>query len=414
MPIDLLMNIERFIAFRIIKGKTGNKNKLSGPLYRISVLAIALSIAVMIISLAVLDGFQHEITNKVIGFGAHIQLSKYDNNNSFEPQPISVNEEYLDQLSKIDGVTKRSLYAIKAGIIKTSDEMEGVILKGVGKDFENTFFEKNLVAGKMFKVKSKLKNDSILISKNIAQKLHFKVNDKVIVYFIQNPARVRKFIVAGIYNTGLEDFDNKYLLCDVRHIQKLNNWDSTQFAGIEVSINDFNKLDAITAQINEIIPTDWLASSIREQFPQLFDWLRLQDINVQVILILMTLVATVNIVTALIILILESTRLIGILKALGMSNKQLQKIFLYQIAVIVGKGLFYGNVTAITLCLLQYKLHFLSLDETSYYISYVPIQMNWVLVLMVNVSTFVVCTISLLIPSGIVAKIAPVKAIRYK
>lgn len=409
----MILNIERFIAFRLIKGKAGSNNKLSAPLYRISILAIALSVAVMIISLAVLDGFQHEITGKVIGFGAHIQLNKYDNNNSFEPQPISVGEKYLNQLKQVPGVTKTSLYAIKAGIIKTSDEMEGVILKGVGKDFEGTFFKNHLVSGKLFNLSTKSKNDSILISKNLAQKLNLKVNNKVLVYFIQNPARVRKFIVAGIYNTGLEDFDNKYLLCDVRHIQKLNNWDSTQFAGVEISINDFKKLDDITAQINEIIPADWLANSIREQFPQLFDWLRLQDINVQVIIILMTLVAIVNMITALIILILENTRLIGILKAIGMNNSGLQKIFLYHVAAIVGKGLLYGNLSALALCFLQYKFHFLKLDETSYYISYIPIQLNWSLILLVNLSTFLICTIALLFPSRLVAKISPVKAIRY-
>jgi lipoprotein-releasing system permease protein len=281
------LNLERFIAFRLIRGKTENKNKLSAPLYRISTLAIALSVAVMIISLAVLEGFQQEITSKVIGFGSHIQLSKYDNNNSFEPQPINVSAAFLSEVNKIPGVSKTSVYAIKAGILKTENEMEGVILKGVGQSFEDSFFKKHLVSGKIFNAKSKIKNDSILISKQLANKFNFKVHDKVIVYFIQNPARVRKFVIAGIYNTGLEDFDNKYLLCDARHIQKLNNWDSTQFAGVEVSIEDFKKLDLITAQINEIIPTDWLASNIREQFPQLFDWLRLQDINVQVIIILM-------------------------------------------------------------------------------------------------------------------------------
>ena len=367
----------------------------------------------MIISLAVLEGFQHEITSKVIGFGAHIQLTKYDNNNSFEPQPIKVKESYINQINKIEGVTKTSLYAIKAGIMKTDDEMEGVILKGVGPGFEGSFFNENLVAGKLFNAESKIKNDSILISKSIASKFNFKVNDKVIVYFIQNPARVRKLIISGIYNSGLEDFDNKYLICDVRHIQKLNNWDSTQYAGVEVSINDFKKLELITAQINEIIPTDWLASSIREQFPQLFDWLRLQDINVQVIIILMTLVAIVNIVTALIILILENTRLIGILKALGMNNQQLQKVFLYQVGAIVGKGLLYGNVSALILCVLQLQFHFVTLDETSYYISHVPVKLNLWLIILVNFTTFIVCTIALLVPSRLVAKISPLKAIRY-
>jgi lipoprotein-releasing system permease protein len=407
------LNLERFIAFRLIRGKTENKNKLSAPLYRISTLAIALSVAVMIISLAVLEGFQQEITSKVIGFGSHIQLSKYDNNNSFEPQPINVSAAFLSEVNKIPGVSKTSVYAIKAGILKTENEMEGVILKGVGQSFEDSFFKKHLVSGKIFNAKSKIKNDSILISKQLANKFNFKVYDKVIVYFIQNPARVRKFVIAGIYNTGLEDFDNKYLLCDARHIQKLNNWDSTQFAGVEVSIEDFKKLDLITAQINEIIPTDWLASNIREQFPQLFDWLRLQDINVQVIIILMTLVAIVNMVTALIILILENTRLIGILKALGMSNIQLQKMFLYQVGVIVGKGLLYGNISALTLCILQSKFHFVKLDETSYYISHVPIQLNLWLIVLINLSTFIICSIALIVPSKLVTKISPLKAIRY-
>lgn len=407
------MKLERFIAFRLIRGKASKKNKLSGPLYRISILAISISVAVMIVSLAVLDGFQNEIISKVIGFGAHIQLSKYDNNNSFEPQPIDVNEAYLNGIKKIQGVDKVSMYAIKAGIVKTENQMEGVILKGVDTNFESTFFKKNLIAGKIFTLSKNNKNDSIIISKRLAEKLHFKLNQKVIIYFIQNPARVRRFIIAGIYNTGLEDFDNKYLLCDARHIQRLNNWDSTQFAGIEVAVKDFNKIEIITDKINEIIPNDWIASSLRDQFPQLFDWLKLQDINVQVILILMTLVAIVNMATALIILILENTRLIGVLKALGMNNFQLQKVFLFQIVAIVGKGLLYGNIVALSLCALQIKFHFIKLDETSYYISYVPIQLSFYAVLLVNLGTFIICTLALLIPSKLIAKISPVKAIRY-
>jgi lipoprotein-releasing system permease protein len=407
------LNVERFIALRLIKGKVGKKNKLSAPLYRISILAIALSIGVMIISLSVLNGFKREITSKVIGFGAHIQLSKYDNNNSFEPQPIDVKPAQLEGIKQVQGIKNCSMFAIKAGIIKTDAEMEGTILKGVGRDFDASFFKKSLVAGNLFNPKTVSKNDSVIISKNLAAKLNFKLNDKIWVYFIQNPARVRKFIVAGIYNTGLEDFDNRYMICDVRHIQKLNNWDSTQFAGIEVSINDFSMLDEITAIINNHIPSDWLASSIKEQFPQLFDWLRLQDINVQVIMVLMILVAVVNMITALIILILENTRLIGILKALGMNNKQVQKIFLYQISVIVGKGLLYGNTIAIVLCLLQSKLHFIKLDETSYYIDHVPVHLNWALILLINVATFVICTLALLIPLRLITRISPVKAIRY-
>ncbi|MCC6251598.1 MAG: ABC transporter permease [Bacteroidia bacterium] len=407
------MNIERFIAFRLIKGSSKNKKQLSTPLYRISVLAIALSVAVMIIAIAVLDGFQYQITTKVIGFGSHIQLSKYDNNNSFEAQPITVTPQYLNQVEQLPNISKITPYGIKAGIIKTDNEMEGVILKGVSSGFDPTFFKNHLVEGTVFRLNNINRNDSILVSKKIADKLNIHTGNKVVVYFIQNPARVRKFTVSGIYNTGLEDFDNRFLLCDVKHIQKLNNWDSTQFAGIEISIFDFNKLENTTNEINEIIPTDWVASSIKEQFPQLFDWMKLQDINVQVIIILMTLVAIVNMVSALIILILENTQLIGMLKALGMNNNQLRKIFLYQAGNIIGKGLLYGNIFALTLCFLQYHFHWIKLDEASYYIAYIPIRIKWWYILIINLSTFFICIIALLIPSRLISRISPLRAIRF-
>ena len=407
------MNLPQFIALRLIKSKRSKKSNLSGPLYRISILAIALSIGVMIISVAVLNGFQDEITNKVIGFGAHIQLSNYDNNNSLEPQPIDFDAKQIAAIRSIDGIKTVSPYGLKAGIVKTDTEMEGVVLKGINKNYDTQFFEKHLTQGKLFSLKDTVKSDSILISSKIAATLNFKVNDKVVIYFIQNPARVRKFVISGIYSTGLEDFDSKYILCDVRHIQKLNNWDSTQYAGVDIAIQNFKQLDYLTEEVNAAIPPDLLASNIKEQFPQLFDWLKLQDINVQVIIILMTLVAIVNMITALIILILENTRLIGILKALGMNNFNLRKVFLYQAGALIGKGLLWGNLCALTLCALQYYFHFVTLDESSYYMAFVPIKLlplHWVLI---NVGTLFICTLALLIPSGLVAKISPVKAIRY-
>ncbi len=408
------VNLERFIAFRLIKRRSANKSRLAAPLYRIATLAIIISMVVMIVALSVLNGFQHEITSKVIGFGAHIQLSSYDNNNSLEPQPIKPDKKYLEKIRHINGVIGTTLYALKAGIIKTDDEMEGSVLKGVDGQFNQSFFNRYLSSGRLPNYSTSFKNDSILISKKIADKLNFKVNDPVVVYFIQNPPRVRKFFVSGIYNTGLEDFDNKYIICDVRHIQKLNNWDSTLFAGVEISINDLRQLDEITEKINAQIPTNWGASSIRELFPQLFDWLKLQDINVQVIITLMALVASVNMITALIILILENTRLIGVLKALGMSNGSLRKIFLIQAGAIVGKGILYGNLIGLSLCYIQYYFHWVKLDEASYYISYVPVKINWLFIFLANVGTFLVCILAMIVPSRLLAKISPLKAIRFQ
>jgi lipoprotein-releasing system permease protein len=270
-----------------------------------------------------------------------------------------------------------------------------------------------LVSGTSFKIDPKHTADSILISQKIADKMQFKTGDKLLMYFIQQPPRVRKFIVAGIYNTGLEDFDAKYLIGDIKQIKKLNNWDSSLVAGFEITVDDFKQVEKITDEVNELVEVNVLAKSIREQFPQLFDWLKLQDVNVEVILILMLLVAMVNMVSALIILILENTKLIGIFKALGSTNWQLRKIFLYQASHLIGKGLLYGNIAALSLCFLQSYFHFIKLDETSYYIAYVPIKIDLFYFFLINFGTLFLCTLVLLIPSALIAKVSPSKAIRF-
>ncbi|MBL0048428.1 MAG: ABC transporter permease [Bacteroidetes bacterium] len=407
------MNTELFIARKILFQKNGKGTAQSKPIVNIAVWAIALGVAVMIISVAVLTGFQKQITEKVIGFGGHIQISNFNNNNSFEPNPIDSDKIKLSELKSILGVKHTQIFATKAGIIKTDEAIEGVVLKGITKDYDLTFFNQNLQSGKAITFADSGKTDDILISKKIADKLKFKSGDNLWMYFVQQPPRMRKFKVCGIYESGLEDFDDKYVLCDLQHIQKLNDWNPNQMGGMEISVTNFNELDKVGNLVYSKIGYDLDSKTIREQYPQLFDWLDLQNINVVVILVMMIAVGAINMITALLILILERTNMIGMLKALGANNNSLRKIFLYQAVFLIGKGLLWGNIIGLGLCLLQLKFGFAHLDQASYYVALVPIHLDWMYILGLNIGTLVVCSLILILPSYLVTRISPVKAIRF-
>ncbi len=407
------MNTELFIARRILFQKNSTGAAQSKPIVNIAVWAIALGVAVMIISVAVLTGFQKQITEKVIGFGGHIQISNFNNNNSFEANPIDSEKIKLSELKSIPGVKHMQIFATKAGIIKTEEAIEGVVLKGITKDYDLTFFNQNLQSGKAITFADSGKTDDILISKKIADKLKFKSGDNLWMYFVQQPPRMRKFKVCGIYESGLEDFDDKYVLCDLQHIQKLNDWKPNQMGGMEISVSNFKELDKVGNLVYSKIGYDLDSKTIREQYPQLFDWLDLQNINVVVILVMMIAVGAINMITALLILILERTNMIGMLKALGANNDSLRKIFLYQAVFLIGKGLLWGNVIGLGLCLLQLKFGFAHLDQASYYVALVPIQLDWMYILALNMGTLVVCSLILILPSYLVTRISPVKAIRF-
>ena len=407
------MNVEYFIAKRLFTAKEKN-NRYTKPILRIAILAIALSVAVMLLSITVLTGFKNEISNKIIGFGSHITITNFTDNQSYESEPIELNQEFYPSITQQQGIKHIQTFATKAGIIKTEDEILGMVLKGIGSDFDPSFFEKNLVVGEAPTYNDTLTSRKVMISKSVADILQLKLGEKLIMYFVEQPPRVRKFIIAGIYETGFGDFDDLIVMADIRHIQKLNGWERNQVGGFEILIDNFDQLDEITAKVYEQIPYNLNAQSIKEQNPQLFDWLDLQDINVRVILILMLIVGGVNMITALLILILERTKLVGILKALGATNWSVRKVFLYNAVYLILKGLFWGNIIGLGIALLQQKFQFISLDPNIYYMITVPINFNFMHILWLNLGTLLICWLILIIPSIIITKITPVKAIRFE
>ena len=407
------MNTEYFIVKRLIGAKEGN-NSLSRPIIRIAILAIALSVAVMIISIGVVKGFKKDISDKVIGFGSHIQITAFSDNNSYETSAISKNQDFYPSIETKSGIKHIEVFATKAGIIKTKEEIHGVILKGVDTDFDWTFFRENLIAGEVLSLNDSTTTNSLMISENMANSLQLEVADNLIMYFVQEPPRARKFEVSGIYNTDLEEFDELYVLGDIKQIQKLNAWEKDLVGGFALTINDFEELEKQTQMVYEKIPYNLNAQSTKELNPEIFDWLKLQDINVNVVIILMLIVAVINIITVLLILILERTKLIGILKAIGQTNWSIRKVFLYNATYMIIKGLFWGNLLGISVSLLQKKLHVISLDPATYYMESVPIHLLLSDILILNLGVIITCFFMLIFPTYLITKITPIKAIRFE
>lgn len=407
------MNTEFFIARRIVKNSQAN---FSAPIVRIAIISIALGLAVMIISLAIVSGFQKQIRNKVIGFGSHIRITKFDSNKSYEAMPISKTQDFYPGIEKTKGIKSIQVFALKAGIIKTKDQIQGVVFKGIGSDFDWSFFEDKIEEGKKFSVSDTTKSNKVMISRQLASLLKLKLGDDLRMYFIienELQPRGRKFEISGIYKTGLEEFDMLYVIGDIGHIQKLNQWDKDQVGGFEIFIDDFDDLDIIRDIVYNTIPYDLNCNSIQDLHPEIFDWLELQDMNVIIILILMLLVASITMISTLLILILDRTYMIGVLKALGSRDSAIRKIFLYNAIYIIGRGLLWGNIFAIALCLLQYHFGIINLNQESYYVSVVPINLSILHIFYINLGTLLICTLMLIIPSYIITKISPVKAIRF-
>ncbi|HVA98412.1 MAG TPA: FtsX-like permease family protein [Bacteroidia bacterium] len=417
------MNIEIFIAKKIIFSKRQSKT-VSRPIVRISVIGIALGIAIMIITLAIVKGFQTQIREKVVGFASGIQITSYDNNTSYEPNPINKNQPFYNTLKKHKGIKHIEIFAIKNGIIKTKIDNEGVLLTGVGSDYDWTFIKNNLVSGTVFNVSDTGVTDKIVISELLASRLELKLNEKLLVFFVTKKKtadstvfdyeqRVKAFYISGIYKTGLEDFDKKTVFVDIGEIQKLNFWNKNQIGGFEISVDNFKDVDNITNYVNNQIGEGLNAQSTKEINSTIFSWLDLQNINAIIVITLMLLVAAINMVSALLILILERTNMIGILKAIGQKSWSIQKIFLYNATYLIGLGMFWGNVFGISLCLLQQHFGFFTLPQATYYVSVVPIQMNYFYILLLNIGTLLTCLLMLIIPSFIVSRITPIKAIRF-
>jgi lipoprotein-releasing system permease protein len=413
------MNLPYFIAKRLIRGKDDQKS-FSKPINVIAIVGIALGLAVMIISVAVLTGFKKEIREKIVGFGGNIQIVNYDSNISYETSPIRQGKEFVDKIKELPGITHIEVFATKAGIISTGEEIQGVVLKGVGSDFDWGYFSKNMVEGNFFTVNDSVRSDEVIISKKISDMLRLKPGDSFNMHFIQDPPRARRFNVAGIYETSLEEFDEIYVFCDINHIKRLNGWDNDQISGFEIFIDDFDELDRMTLAVRDAVgysiteeEESYKITNIRLKYPQIFDWLGFQDLNVAIIIVLMLIVAGFNMISGLLILILEKTNMIGILKALGSNDKTIRRTFLYQAAYLIAIGLVWGNLIGIGLALLQSTTGIISLDPTSYYLKSVPINLELTHVLLLNAGTMAIIIAMLLLPSKLISKITPVKAIRY-
>ena len=426
------MNLPFFIARRI--AFSGGKN-FSRLIIRIAVVAVALSVAVMIASSALIAGFKSEISRKIFEFWGHIHISDTAYSLSFEPTAIEIKQDFYPSLDTVHtiapavleqmewrgkaphgGIRHIQAFAHKPGIIRTKTALEGILLKGIGKDFDWGNLQPYLLEGKPITLSDTAFSREIIISRQTADRLQVGVGDKFIIHFVKDRDQARRmFQICGIYKTGLEEYDRKFALCDIRQVQNLLGWQENQVAGFELWLDDLRDLDLYNEYIyQEVLPEDLLSVTIRDKFPSIFEWLELQDYNEIVILVLMLAVAIINMITALLVLVLERSTMIGILKALGAENRRIRAIFLYQAAVITINGMFWGNLIGLGFCWLQDRFHLIRLNEADYYLSYAPVRIEWLSVLGINLGTLAITLVFLLLPSLVVSGIAPVRAIRFK
>ena len=410
------MNYEFFIAKRIIGAKK-RKNSVSSPIIKISILAIAIGVIVMLFSVATGVGLQKKIKEKISGFNGDIQISKFDTNNSkVTVNPVSKVQDFYPEFSNVPNVKKVQVYATKAGIIRTPNEFEGIILKGVDSDHDWSFFNEYLVAGKIPEIGEKVSSE-VLISRKTTNRLKLKVGDTFHMFFVKDdPNKApnsRKFLISGIYDSGFEEFDESLLIGDIRHIQRINKWKNDEVGGFEVFIDDFDDLRKTGFEVYNNIDPSLNAFTISEKYPAIFEWLKLFDTNIVVIIGIMILIAGINMITALLVLILERTQMIGILKALGNTNWSIRKIFLYNAAYLIGRGLLWGNIIGIGLLLIQKYFGVISLNPETYYVNQAPVFLSWTHIILINLGTLILCLAMLIIPSFIVSKISPVKAIKF-
>lgn len=418
------MNINLYIAKRIFSAKE-NKNNLSRHIINIALFGIVLGLIVLLLSVAIVTGYKSEVGLKVIGFGSHLQIVNLDTNESYETSPISENQPFMKDLAAIKGIRHIQVFATKPGIIRTDNEIQGVVLKGIGPDFDWSFFKQNMVEGDIFTVQDTVRSNKVWVSKQMADLLKLKLGDDLFMFFLDTKEatmpRQRKFELAGIYKTSLEEFDRMFVLVDINHIRKLNNWKKDQVSGFEIFVDDFKHLSDQQKAVSNLLLRNTTPDSpvlqvvsIKEKYAHIFDWLGLLDMNVWVILTLMILVAGFNMVSSLLVIILERIQMIGILKALGAHNWSIRKVFLYFSGMLILKALFWGNLIGIGICLLQQHSHILKLDPTSYYLAYVPINLNILSIVLLNLGTIVITFLMLLIPSWFITKLSPEQSIRFE
>jgi lipoprotein-releasing system permease protein len=404
------MNFPIFISRRIVKSSPGSFSRI---INRVAILSIGLGLSILIIAFLILEGFENTIKNKIFSFGAHIHIAKYSVGNSYEQQPLSIDGNFYKHAKQIEGVTHIQAVAHKAGLIKTGQEVQGVVFRGVGPDFNLSAFKENISEGSFLNFNDSTVGKQVLISRKIANLLDLKLNDEFVIYFIQIPPRYRKLKIVGIYETSMEEFDRQFIIGPLSTVQRLNNWPDTAAGAYEVYVNDPEKMEFISGKIDEVLDFDLYPENITDKYIQIFDWLTLLNKNVNIFFVILLVVAAFNMVAVVFILIMERTQMIGMLKAMGATNKQVRQIFIFNGIMLVAKGLIIGNIIGLGLCYIQDKFRLITLDPENYYMKFVPISWNWPVILGLNGLTMLLITVVLMIPTMIVSGISPVKAIRF-
>ncbi|MBK5719434.1 ABC transporter permease [Dysgonomonas sp. Marseille-P4677] len=415
------MNLELFIAKRIHFGGNKGEKRASSPAIKIAIAGVAIGLAAMILALSIVIGFKTEVRNKVVGFGSHIQISNLSNNSTYETQSVCVSPELINQLEHIEGIKHVETFATKPGIIKTDSAFQGIILKGIGKDYDWGFFKQNMIAGSIIDPNDTIHVNQAILSKNISNKLNLKTGDSFLCYFIGDNVRFRKFYITGIYSTNFEDYDKLFVVTDIDLIRKLNNWEQDEASGIELLVKDYNKLDEIQQAVfvemmsyRDRKDNTFLTRSIKEMNPMIFNWLDLLDMNVIVIIVLMFLISVFTMISGLLIIILERTNMIGMLKTLGARNYSIRKTFLYISSFLILKGLFWGNIIAIAILIIQKHFGLIKLDPDTYYVSEMPVDINILYILLINLGTLLLSMLMMIGPSYLIARISPAKSIRFE
>ncbi|WP_196893582.1 ABC transporter permease [Aureivirga marina] len=412
------MNYELFLAKRIIKDKK-YKNSVSTPIIKIAILAIILGMTIMLIAIGVGLGLQEKIREKLSGFNGHIQIVNFDANNSdITLIPISKNQDFYPNFPTIEGIKTIQPYATKPGIIRTETDFEGILAKGIDSTYNWDFFKEILVEGRLPNYSGKRMNQEVLISKKISDRLGINLGEKFNTFFIKEnlnkPPNVRVFNVVGIYEANLEELDKNVIITDIRQIQRMNKWKSDEVGGFEVFVDDFNTLQQKNNEIYETIDSDLNAISIIDKYTNIIEWIELFDKNIIVLISIMILIAGINMITALLVLILEKTSMIGVLKALGSTNWSIRKVFLYNATYLILIGLFWGNVIGLGALFIQEQFQLITLDPKTYYVKSAPVFIEWYHILLLNAGTLLLCFIMMLLPSYIITKVNPIKAIKFQ
>lgn len=404
------MNLPFFISRRISKP---DEDTFSGTIHKVAVVSIALGLAVMIIAFFILLGFKGTIRDKIFSFNGHLLVSEYSLGTSYQEDPVSMEYEVYQHPENFQFIEHIQEFSHKPGLIKTKEEVDGVVLKGVGESFSLDRFAGNIREGQFITFKKDGFSNEVVISKKIANRLKLKVGDPFIIHFIQDPPRARRLDVVGIYETGLEDFDDRIILGDINVIRRLNGWDETTAGGFEIYLKDEDQLEEAFLFLYDNVESNLLIQKVTDKYIQIFDWLHLINNNVTIFLTLILFVASFNMVSIVLILIMERTQMIGILKAMGAADSMIRRIFRYQGMALIFKGLFFGNLVGLGLCFIQYRFQVIKLDQDSYYMSFVPIEWDWMVVLFLNLLIFLVVALVMILPTTAVSRMNPIKSIRF-